>query len=307
MNRPYLVLRFSSGSRWRTVSFLFALISAYMLLASPLRAETIDQHLRTPDSLLSTPCPPPDSLLLPNRFYVVCYNTKWRIPHWVAYHLTAPDLEGDVERTEDFRENKAITDRDLRSTLKDYRGSGYHRGHMAPAEAFDRSLISMSTTFLLSNMAPQTPSLNSGKWRSLESNILKVVNAHRGVWVITGNLFADETADSRSREREFESIDPLTLPKNNKRHWIGNGRVAVPTHSFKAVLVARDNNKLAGYGFIMPNQRTRLPLQVSDYQVSIDQVEELTGINVFSALDGRLERRLEADTPSWPPKRERRR
>ena len=153
MNRPYLVPRSSGKRRWRTIPFLAALLFAFIFLAPPLLAETIDQHLRAPEILLSAPCPASDNLLLPNRFYVVCYNTKWRIPYWVAYYLTAPDLEGDVDRTEDFREDKAIKMHALRSTLKDYRGSGYHRGHMAPAEAFDRSEIAMSTTFLLSNMA----------------------------------------------------------------------------------------------------------------------------------------------------------
>ncbi len=284
-----------------------ALLFIFTYAIVPLRAETVDEHLRKPSLLLHTPCPAADSLLLPKQFFTICYHTKWRIARWVAYHLTAADIEGDVSRTEDFREDKAIRDRSLRSILRDYKGSGYHRGHMAPAKAFDRSIIAMSTTFLLSNMAPQTPSLNSGKWRSLESQILKIVAAHRGVWVITGNLFARESEDSRPNHRKFQIVDPLTLPKNDKDHWIGKGRVAVPTHSFKAILVARDNGRLVGYGFIMPNQRTRLPLKVDGYKVQIDQIEALTGLNVFSKLGASLQRRLETGTPPWPPKRERRR
>lgn len=284
-----------------------ALLTAALLAGVlPLEARTLDQHLRSPAALLEAACPAGDSQLLPKGFFTICYQTEWRIPRWVAYHLTAPDLEGGVARTEDFREDEAIEPEDLRSTLKDYKdGKGYHRGHMAPAKAFDRSVVAMSTTFLLSNMAPQTPSLNSGKWRALEGRVLKVVDAHRGVWVFTGNLFAKETRSRRSAARTFEALDPGTLPKNSRRHWIGKGRVAVPTHSFKAILVARDNGEFAAFGFIMPNQRTRLPGKERDYQVPIDEIERLTGLDVFSALDDDLETRLEAGTPAWPPKTER--
>ncbi len=286
---------------------LFALPIVCLLAAWPLRAKTLDDHLRSPERLLKIDCPTEDSLLLPKTFFTICYHTKWRIARWVAYFLTAPDLEGDVDRTEDFREDEAIRKEADRSRLSDYAGSGYHRGHMAPAAAFDRSERAMSTTFLLSNMAPQTASLNSGKWRSLESRVRKVINAHRGVWIVTGNLFAKADRSRGLRNRAFETIDPFGLPKNDKRHWLGNGRVAVPTHSFKAVLVARDSGKFAAYGFIMPNQRTRLAGKVRDYQVPVDEMERLTGIDVFSVLDDVLEARLEADAMAWPPKRERRR
>ena len=277
-----------------------------LLASTPAKAETLDDHLRSPEQLLSISCPSEDSLLLPKTFFTICYHTKWRIARWVAYFLTAPDLEGDVDRTEDFREDEAITNEADRSRRSDYVGSGYHRGHMAPADAFDRSERAMSTTFLLSNMAPQTPSLNSGKWRSLESRVRKVITAHRGVWIVTGNLFAEADRSQGIPNRTFESIVPADCARNDTKCWIGNGRVAVPTHSFKAILVARDSGKFGAYGFIMPNQRTRLPGEVKDYQVSVDEVERLTGINVFSALVSVLQNRLEADVPAWPPKRERR-
>ena len=185
----------------RGVIILGVLIAA-LSASVPLRAETVDSHLRRPEGLLDTPCPTTDSLRLPKTFFTVCYHTEWRIPRWVAYHLTRAELEGDVGRTEDFREDKDIPNEGHRSKLSDYAGSGYHRGHMAPAEAFDRSLTAMSTTFLLSNMAPQTASLNSGKWRSLEARVLKVVDAHRGVWVITGNLFAKADRSDRDHRQK---------------------------------------------------------------------------------------------------------
>ena len=289
-----------------------SVLAAVVLLLGVSRdgaAVTLDEHLANPKLLLAAACPLDDSILLPKVYFTVCYNKSWRIPRWVTYHLTAVDLEGDVARTEDYREDQAIPERPDRSLLSDYVGSGYHRGQMAPADAFDRSVHAMSTTFLLSNMAPQTPSLNSGKWRSLESAVQKVINGHRGVWVVTGNLFAEEEQEVCSDFNPIclKAIDPLKRENTNKHFWVnGKGRVAVPTHSFKAILVARDSDVFTGYGFIMPNQRERLPLQVEGYQVSIDLIEHLANGEFFSALAASIQESIEGNTPPWPPKRRRR-
>lgn len=261
-----------------------------------LDARTVDEFLARPDLLKEAACDGDSAVRLDKVFFVVCYDKKWKIPRWVAYHLTARDLEGDVDRTEDFRIDPALKRRE-QASLSDYVGSGYHRGHMAPAGAFDRSLVTMSTTFLLTNMAPQTPSLNSGKWRSLESRVRKVIAAHRGVWIFTGNLFSTKKTPCDPLDSEARHTKPKIT--------IGSGRVAVPTHSFKAILVARDNGEWSSYGFVMPNQPKRLPLEVSGYQCSVRAIEILTGADFFAELEDRLEERLENDVPSWPPKRTR--
>ena len=100
-----------------------------------------------------------------------------------------------------------------RSELADYRGSGYDRGHMAPAEDFDRSREAMSTSFLLSNMAPQVPGMNRGRWAQREAAVRELA-AECDLWVFTGPLFVEN--------------DPV--------EEIGASGVFVPTHFYKAVL-----------------------------------------------------------------------
>lgn len=243
---------------------------------------------------------------LDKLFFNICYHADWRIPRWVAYHVTAGDLDSEVAFTPPYQEDRAIEPAALRSKRGDYAGTGYRLGQMAPGDTFDRSVIALATTFLLSNMAPQTPSLNGGLWRRLEEWVRNIARAHRGVWVVTGNLFALERRGDTAGAREFTEIDPVDQIRNDKRHWIGDGRVAVPTHGFKAILVARDSQEFAAYGFIMPNQRRRLPGKVGDYLVPIDTIESLIGLDLFGALDDRLERKLESAPTAWPPKRERR-
>ena len=49
--------------------------------------------------------------------------------------------------------------------------------------------------------------------------------------------------------------------------------------------------------FLMPNRK--LEGDIYDYQVTVDEVEELTGIDFFPALEDKLEDRLEGDMVDW--------
>ena len=55
-----------------------------------------------------------------------------------------------------------------RATHNDYTHSRFDRGHMVPAADRSKSLSSMKSTFLLTNVAPQVPSLNRGEWAKIE-------------------------------------------------------------------------------------------------------------------------------------------
>ena len=90
---------------------------------------------------------------------------------------------------------------------------------MAPAGDFTRSQEAMSATFLLSNMAPQLPALNRGRWAVLERDIRALAVRFKAMWIITGSLF----------------LDSLSRP-GFARAFIGPDRVAVPTHFYKVIL-----------------------------------------------------------------------
>jgi endonuclease G len=70
------------------------------------------------------------------EYYVACHDGAKPIPEWVTYHLTAENLAGDVARTDDFRAEPELVP-DERAEPSDYRNSGYDRGHIAPAAAFN--------------------------------------------------------------------------------------------------------------------------------------------------------------------------
>lgn len=73
---------------------------------------------------------------------------------------------GTLDRTDNFRADRSISTES--AALSDYRGSGYDRGHLAPAADMKWAPAAMSESFLMSNMSPQDPGFNRGIWKKLE-------------------------------------------------------------------------------------------------------------------------------------------
>ncbi len=220
--------------------------------------------------------------ILNKKYFVINYNNQWKIPYWVAYKLDTLDLKGKIIRQGRFQPDSELPV-GFRAEPIDYEHSGYDRGHMAPAGDFKRSPEAMKTTFLLSNIAPQTPALNRKIWKRLEEEVRKRVLIDGKLWIITGNLFIDSDSNS---------VTPY--------QHIGPNKVAVPTHCFKVILCCGKNQNRAMYGFMLPNQQAFIGGTPKDYILSIDRLEQITGYDFFPLLDDSLENRLESVKPkSW--------
>lgn len=196
--------------------------------------------------------------------YTLSYNEKYEQANWVAYELTAKETEKVVGRSNDFRTDPNVATGSADDA--DYKNSGYDRGHLAPAADMGWSAQAMEESFYYSNMSPQTPGFNRGIWKRLEEQVRQWAVDNQAIYVVTG---------------------PVLVPN---LPTIGHDKVAVPNYYYKVIL---DYTKpeLKGIGFIMPN--TSSTLAISNYAVSIDSVETVTGINFFPALPNEQERSIE--------------
>jgi endonuclease G len=205
--------------------------------------------------------------------YALAEDGRLKIPLWVQYELSPGELEGPASRQENFRPDLSIP-AGYRAELEDYQGSGWDRGHMAPAADMTRSDEVMGESFLLSNMSPQNSTLNRGLWANLEEAVRGWVRQRGTLTVITGPVFEPEQARVSYR-------------------LIGPHHVAVPTHFYKIVVDARNSSAVQALAFLVPNQAPG-GRDLQGFLTSIDRIEAVTGIDFLSELPDSQEAAVES-------------
>ena len=199
--------------------------------------------------------------------YTLAYDAKTRTPQWVAWELTKKETQGTVERSNDFQPDPDV--KGAKVVTKDYSHSGYDRGHMAPAADMKWSKKAMKESFYMSNICPQDHNLNTSDWSELENKSRQWARRFGKVYIVCGPIY------------------------NGKRNeYIGDHRVKVPDAFFKVVLI-NEKKKQCAMGFYFENEAGERKLQ--EYLVPVDRLEQLTGMDFFSALPDNLEDRLEAE------------
>lgn len=181
---------------------------------------------------------------------------------WVGYFISRERLEMPKIKRKGFSflEDKKI--KEGSADDNDYKHSGYDRGHLVPARDMAFSKETLKESFLFSNISPQLPKFNRGKWSELESYVRDMAKKYELLYVITGPIF-DET---------------------DKK--IGSNAVSVPSYFFKALLFY-SASKVEAIGFIMPNQKITESLEY--FACSIDSLEFLVEIDVFASLPDDIE------------------
>ncbi len=198
--------------------------------------------------------------------YVLAYSEEHEQALWVAYELDQVKASTDLfNRTDNFREDPNVTTGS--ATLADYRGSGFDRGHLAPAGDFKFSKLAMSETFFMTNMSPQRPGFNRGVWNKLEALVRKWATQEEQLYIVTGGVLHD------------------SLPT------IGHNQVSVPQYFYKVVLDYTLPN-IKAIAFLIENKSSDLPLY--NFVVTIDSLESLTGVDFFPSLEDHLETQLES-------------
>ncbi len=222
---------------------------------------------------LELPAPIDGEQIVRHTGYTLSYNEEYELPSYVAYELTKDEVLGGGEREDSFRSDPAVSTGS--ASLDDYRGSGYDRGHMAPAADFKWSEQAMSDTFYMSNMAPQEPSFNRGIWADLEAVVRTMAYDNGKVYVVTGPVLTDGPYET-----------------------IGDNGVAIPKRFYKTVLDYTDPD-IKAIGFVLPNEGSDRSLQ--SYAMSIDDVEEITGLDFYPALPDDEEEAIESTfrTSDW--------
>jgi endonuclease G len=205
--------------------------------------------------------------LLCRKGYLLAHDTSRKTPIWVAEHLTYEKASASLARSNNFQADPDLEEGE-RAELSDYKGSGYDRGHMAPAGDMRWDPQAMTESFFLSNMVPQVGrGMNQGIWRDLEEKVRQWALNRGEVYIYTGPIYA-----------------------NGAPKTIGANKVAVPTHLYKVVY---DPIQVEAIAFIMPNMKLKSS-DMPNYIVTIREVEAQTGLDFLPRLKKKVEDAVES-------------
>ncbi|MBQ8655964.1 MAG: DNA/RNA non-specific endonuclease [Prevotella sp.] len=224
--------------------------------------------------------------LLKRVGYTTSYNAQNKIPNWVAWRLTANHVNGNYRR--DFMEFHEDTDiKAPRVVDNDYYNSGYDRGHMCPSGDNKWNKEAQEQSFLFTNVCPQNHNLNAGAWNDVEMQCRAWAKRYGTLYIVCGPVL-----------------------KNQQHRTIGRNRVVVPEAFFKVIL--RQDTKTSkrsqasspvykAIGFVYENRSAKRDMK--RFVRSIDEIEQLTGLDFFSNLPDDIEDAVEADAElrDWYP------
>jgi endonuclease G len=197
--------------------------------------------------------------------YHLSYSEKHEQAEWVAYSLDEKDIVNENRRRPYFIEDPKVKTKS--ADWKNYKKSGYDRGHLCPAGDRRKSVNSYNETFYTSNISPQNHDFNAGIWNELEKQTRYWAKEYNHVFVVTGGILEDNLKT------------------------IGTEKVAVPNYFYKIIL---DYSKpeIKSIAFLFPHENSDKPLY--NFVVSIDELEEKTNIDFFPEIPDDLENKLEA-------------
>lgn len=212
------------------------------------------------------------SQIVKHQYYTLSYNEKSEQAEWVAY-----ELKKSYVKNSDFKRPFFIVDPKVSTQSSDWRNykkSGYDKGHLCPAADMEFEKKAYDDTFFTSNISPQNHDFNGGIWNRLEQKVRFWAVKNDGLFVVTGGVL-----------------------KGNLK-TIGAEKVVVPNYFYK-ILLSHSKGNYKMIAFLVPNKKS--DKAIYDFAVSVDQLESITGIDFFPKLQDKLENSLEKNVnlDSW--------
>jgi endonuclease G len=222
--------------------------------------------------------------------YGITYSLEWdcqkKANRWTCYEMHPGNSMQNVNRNDDFREDPLIP-AEYRTTLEDYRGTGYSRGHLCPSADRLCSSEQNSQTFYLSNMHPQFQAHNGGLWNNLETLV-------RDTW--NTSQYRDTLYVVKAATIDDANIRGYTTPS-----VAGAKPMLVPKYFYMAILAKKGNTYKAIGIWTLHDNTADTNKHYADYAITIDELEARTGIDFFCNLPDELENSVEAtlDLKYW--------
>lgn len=195
------------------------------------------------------------------------YSEKYGQSLYIHYYLTQACHCGKQKRTNNFKDD-SLTKIPL---LHYYKSSGFDRGHLKPADHSRCSKENMKSSFNALNISPQTPNLNRGIWKKLESFNKNLLSKNDSIEVYSGPIF------------------------RGKKKYLEGKTVRIPSAFFKSIKL----NDSLFISFIVPHYENQKNTQTEDNPnikellVSVNEIEKIIKIDLFPGTAEYLEKKID--------------
>ena len=229
----------------------------------------------------------------------ITYSLEWdnalKANRWTCYELHAGNTLSNAKRKDDFKADDAVF---KSSELADYSNSGFSRGHLCPSADRLCSTEQNKQTFFLTNMQPQYQSHNGGLWGRLESQVRDYATDDSKTGAHCDTLYVVKAAT-------IAAVASDALTNNNTSgvyatSEVGNyDKLLVPRYFYMALLhYNKESDSYKAVAFWTRHLSTTQPVaNLGDYAISIDKLEQLTGLDFFCNLPDDIESEVEAEEP----------
>lgn len=216
----------------------------------------------------------PDNYLMKKTYYALSYNNAKGTPNWVSWHLSRDDV-ADAPRKSSFSADNDLPEGFTLIRHKDYTNSGFDRGHMCPHCDRSRTKIMSYSTFIMTNVIPQTAEVNRQAWNQLELYLRTLaVSEGKELYIISGPAGIGGHIDGE------------------KIKTIADGTVTVPSQCWKIAVILddEDGNDLDRIdestrviAVVMPNDDS-VGEDWAGFRTTVSAIEQLTGYTFFDQV-----------------------
>jgi endonuclease G len=204
--------------------------------------------------------------IIRHKHFFLSYSEEHEQAEWAAYYLTSDSKQQHSFSRPYFSQDPlVVTDS---AHWKNYKDSGFDKGHLVPAADMKFSEEAYNETFYTSNVAPQNKAFNAGVWNRLEQKIRYWADKYTALFIVTGSILHDNLVT------------------------IGEEEVSVPDYFFK-IVVRVQNDSLVMISFLVPNKKSDLPLYT--FATTIDEIERITRIDFNQKLSEKIEEKIEKE------------
>jgi DNA/RNA endonuclease G (NUC1) len=257
----------------RQLAAIFCGAFAWLSLAVPAQARvglTYQTALGNPDGAV-TDAASRTKYLIQRAQYHLSYNDNTHQANWVSWSYSTADA-GSEPRSDAWAVEELLPSGYLRigtSTFGTSFGISWDRGHMTPSADRTLNFADNASTFRMSNIIPQADANNQGLWAQFETYCRGLATGGNEVLIISG---PSEFTGNRIG-------NSMSVPGS-----VWKIAVIVPNATSTTPANQRITTSSRVIAILTPNVSSGLGTWQS-YITSVEQIEEVTGFNFFTAVD----------------------